>query len=141
MRTKTFRREQEEKHFKKRLNFYVKFGRFGSIHEKTEEGRIDFNANLKLEPRHVHSVGSSNKPVIKGPNFDIEAEKEQRWTKKLKNGDVKFGWMDSYSKTRCTRDRRRFQKLVDYQLPDNVFLDRCQVLYPSFESEIIDNEE
>ena len=33
------------------------------------------------------------------------------------------------------------QKLVDYQLPDNVFLDRCQVLYPSFESEIIDNEE
>ena len=33
------------------------------------------------------------------------------------------------------------KKLVDYQLPDNVFLDRCQVLYPSFESEIIDNEE
>ena len=123
------------------MNFYVKFGRFGSVHEQTEDGRIDFNANLKLEPRHVQSIGSSNKPVIKGPNFDIEAEKEQRWTKKLKNGDVKFGWLDSYLKTRCSRDRRRFQKLVDYQLPDNVFLDRCQVLYPSFESEIIDNEE
>ena len=90
MRTKTFRREQEEKHFKKRLNFYVKFGRFGSVHEQTEDGRIDFNANLKLEPRHVQSIGSSNKPIIKDPNFDIEAEKEQRWTKKLKNGDVKL---------------------------------------------------
>jgi hypothetical protein len=140
MRDKNFRRQQEAKHFRKRLNFYVKFGRFGSTTIKDTEGKLNFLEISRLEPKHSSLIGSTNKPVIKNSSFDTEAEKDERWTKKLKNGDVKFGWITSYEKKYCNRIRRKFQKTVDYQLPDNVFLDRCQVKYPSFDSEIIDEE-
>lgn len=123
MRTKDFRRKQIAKHFNRRVELYSLYGDFG----------MSFDANKADEiPKYYKKYGKlQNKPVkTKNRVKSINETKNKKWAKKLKNGDVKLTLIDKQDRRYCNRVRRHFQKLVDYKLPDKIFLDRCQVIYP-----------
>lgn len=118
-RTKDFRRKQLAKHFNKRIEIYSLYGNFGKTEESKEEAKYNLHGKLQ------------NKPVkLKIKINNVSEIKKKRWAKKLKNGDIKLKLWDKYDKKYCNRTRRHFQKLVDYPLPDKMFLNRCQVIYP-----------
>ena len=120
MRGLDYRRKQEAKHYKKRLDIAVLIGRFSSI----ETGCVPLYA------------GKNNMYRIKSPmplnDYEkkvIEKQKYKRWKFQLKN-DSLGGTIDTWAKRHCRRTRRHFQKLVDYRLPDKKWLVRAQVIYP-----------
>jgi len=134
-RTKDFRRKQLAKHYNKRIEIYSLYGNFGKLeikHKDFKNGGEYFKARTKEEIAYnKHGSRIQNKPVkLKEKIKNVSEIKKKRWAKKLKNGDVKLKLWDKWNKRSCNRTRRHFQKLVDYQLPDKVFLDRCQVIYP-----------
>ena len=134
-RTKDFRRKQLAKHFNKRAEIYSLYGNFGKTEvrrEDCENAREYYDVQSKEEVKYNrHGSKIQNKPVkLKIKINNVSEIKKKRWAKKLKNGDVKLKLWDKYNKKYCNRTRRHFQKLVDYPLPDKVFLDRCQVIYP-----------
>ena len=102
MRDKDYRRRQEASHFNKRLKFY-------SIYKPDE-----------------HAPRSNGMMKRKDP-VEIDDIKDERWVNKLKNGDVKFKWMDKWNKRFCDKVRRNLQKTVDYQLKPHRWYDRKHV--------------
>lgn len=133
MRDKNYRRSQEAKHFKKRLNLYSLYGDWNPLTYKDENGRVDFKSNDKFKV-HYYKVGVSrtcqHKPVK--TNLSVqnpEDVKNETWAHKLKNGDLKFGLWDKDNKKFCNRTRRRFEKLTDANLPRNRFLERRDVIW------------
>lgn len=102
MRDKDYRRRQEAAHFIKRLKFY-------SIYKPDE-----------YAPR-------SNGMMKRKDPVEIDDIKDERWVNKLKNGDVKFKWMDKWNKRFCDKVRRNLQKTVDYQLKPHRWYDRKHV--------------
>ena len=100
MRDRNYRRKQEAAHFNKRLKFFV-------MYEPSTVG------GTELQKRKV--------PI------NIDEFREERWVNKLKNGDVKFKWMDKWNKRFCDKVRRNLQKTVDYQLKPHRWYDRKHV--------------
>lgn len=130
MRDREYRRKAEKKHYKKRLNNAIHNGLF--IYERNEDGSLSIVAGNNKKPYlHLKDAATTNpdKDYTFGPK---KAEvRKKNWVHLLKNGNVlKTKWLDSYNKRDCRRTRRHFQKLVDYKLPDHVWYDRCQVIYP-----------
>ena len=120
MRDRNFRRYQEAKHYKKRLNTAVSIGRFSD----EETGYIPQYAgkNNAWQIDMKRSFTDYEKKVI-------EKQENKRWKFQLKN-DSLGTIIDTWAKRHCRRTRRHFQKLVDYKLPDHIWYDRCQVIYP-----------
>lgn len=85
----------------------------------------DKNYRRKQEAKHynqrVEHLSRKNYELLKS---DEESRIKKRLRSKLKNGDLKFGWMTAYDKKLSNKIRRLLQKTVDYKLPDNIFLDR-----------------
>ena len=72
---------------------------------------------------------NENKDYTFGPSK--EEVKNKNWCYLLRKGNVlNTKWLTRDDKRECRRIRRHFQKLVDYQLPDHIWYDRCQVIYP-----------
>ena len=129
MRDKNYRRKQEAKHYNKRLELYCTFGKFDNYIPKDEEGNIDFKEYKKCQVTYsdkgLHLQNKPNKEKIR--TYNPEDVKDEKWTKKLKNGDVKFGCYDRVSKKISNKIRRNLQKTVDYQLKNNRWYDRKHV--------------
>ena len=97
MRDKNYRRKQEAKHYKARLNLLSP----STLAEL-------FNKDIEL---------SENEKRVKN-----------RLLKKLKTGDLKYGLVGKWDKLYSSRNKRHFQKLVDYQLPNKYkYLDRKHI--------------
>lgn len=120
MRSRDYRRKQEAKHFKKRLDTAVSIGRFS-----TEETGYK---PLYAGKHHMWRIKSAT-PLSSVEKEIIEKQKYKRWKFQLKN-DSLGGTIDSWAKRCCRRNRRHFQKMVDYRLPDKKWLVRAQVIYP-----------
>lgn len=120
MRSRDYRRKQEAKHYKKRLDIAVLIGRFSSI----ETGCVP----LYTGKNNMYRI-KSPMPLNDYEKKVIEKQKYKRWKFQLKN-DSLGGTIDTWAKRHCRRTRRHFQKLVDYRLPDKKWLVRAQVIYP-----------
>ncbi len=116
MRNLDYRRKQEAKHYKKRLEVAVAIRRYKKV-------------NNMIMPV------SENKNDIPGyyqwshNNVDENKISYKRWKYALKNNSINSD-LDPWMKRHCRRTRRHFQKMVDYKLPDKKFLVRAQVIYP-----------
>lgn len=120
MRSRDYRRKQEAKHYKKRLDIAVSIGRFSSI----ETGCVPLYAGKN----NMYRI-KSPQPLNDYEKKVIEKQKYKRWKFQLKN-DSLGGTIDTWAKRHCRRTRRHFQKMVDYRLPDKKWLVRAQVIYP-----------
>lgn len=129
MRDRNYRRKQEAKHYNRRLELYATFGKFENPNPKDENGRIDFKEYQKSKVSYsAGGLKLQNKPnKVKVRTYTPEEVKDEKWTKKLKNGDVKFGCYDSDMKKISNKIRRNLQKTVDYQLKENRWYDRKHV--------------
>lgn len=120
MRSRDYRRKQEAKHFKKRLDTAVSIGRFSS--EETGHRPMYAGKYRIWRIKSATSLNSVEKEII-------EKQQYKRWKFQLKN-DSLGGVIDTWAKRHCRRTRRHFQKMVDYRLPDKKWLVRAQVIYP-----------
>jgi len=120
MRSRDYRRKQEVKHFKKRLDTAVSIGRFSS----EETGHRPMYAG-KYRMWRIKSAT----PLTSVEKEIMEKQQYKRWKFQLKN-DSLGGTIDSWAKRCCRRNRRHYQKMVDYRLPDKKWLVRAQVIYP-----------
>ena len=120
MRDRNFRRYQEAKHYKKRLSTAVSIGRFSN--EETGYQSLYAGKNNMWQIDMKRSMTDYEKKII-------EKQENKRWKFQLKN-DSLGTTIDTWAKRHCRRTRRHFQKLVDYKLPDHIWYDRCQVIYP-----------
>ena len=117
MRDKNFRRKQEAKHFKKRVNTSIAIGRYVEI--INDEG---INITVPI------STYKSQQPWINQSDIkNAEKNKYKRWKFALKNNSMPSE-LSSWSKRYCRRTRRHFQKMVDYKLPDKMWMVRGDVL-------------
>jgi len=121
MRDKNYRRKQEAKHYKKRLNNAMSKGYY-------KELIIDDEGTTKLLPLNHYK---NHEPWINqtGEKTAIEKNQYKRWKFALKNDSMPSD-ISSWSKRYCRRTRRHYQKMVDYKLPDKKWLVRAQVIYP-----------
>lgn len=125
MRDRNYRRKQEAKHYKKRVNISIAKNRLKEI--------TDNEGNQKIVPNY--GTKGSVWPLYTGRDLNsYEKEMQQkaiykRWKFQLKN-DSMPGTIDAWSKRYCRRTRRHYQKMVDYKLPDKKWLVRAQVIYP-----------
>ena len=120
MRSRDYRRKQEAKHFKKRLDTAVSIGRFSS--EETGHRPMYAGKYRMWRIKSSTPLNSVEKEIM-------EKQQYKRWKFQLKN-DSLGGNIDSWAKRCCRRNRRHFQKMVDYRLPDKKWLVRAQVIYP-----------
>ena len=120
MRSRDYRRKQEAKHFKKRLDTAVSIGRFSS----EETGYKPMYAG-----KYRMWTTKCSDPLNPVEKKIMEKQQYKRWKFQLKN-DSLGGTIDTWAKRHCRRTRRHFQKLVDYRLPDKKWLVRAQVIYP-----------
>jgi len=120
MRGLDYRRKQEAKHYKKRLKTAVSIGRFSS--EETGYQPQYAGKNNMWQIKMERSLTDYEKKVV-------EKQKYKRWKFQLKN-DSLGATIDTWAKKCCRRNRRHFQKMVDYKLPDKKWLVRAQVIYP-----------
>ena len=129
MRDRNYRRKQEAKHYNKRLGLYCTFGKFENPNPKTEDGKIDFKEYEKSKVSYsAGRLKLQNKPnKVKIRTYSPEDVKDEKWTKKLKNGDVKFGLYDKEWKKISNKIRRNLQKNTNYQLKPNRWYDRKDV--------------
>lgn len=125
MRDKNYRRHQEAKHYKKRINNSLAKNRLKEI--------VDENGNTQIVPNY----GNKNRIWCLYSDRELSAyEKEmqeravyKRWKFQLKNNSM-TSTIDTWAKRHCRRTRRHFQKMVDYKVPDKKWLVRAQVIYP-----------
>ena len=123
MRDRNFRRIQEAKHYKKRLNNAINKGLF-----KKETDNDGYTIIIAQNNKKSY-LFNENKDYTFGPSK--EEVKNKNWCYLLRKGNVlNTKWLTRDDKRECRRIRRHFQKLVDYQLPDHIWYDRCQVIYP-----------
>ena len=120
MRGLDYRRKQEAKHYKKRLETAVSIGRFSS--DETGNMPLYAGKNRMWQIKMKRSFTDYEKKVI-------EKQKYKRWKFQLKN-DSLGATIDTWAKRHCRRTRRHFQKMVEYKLPDKKWLVRAQVIYP-----------
>lgn len=120
MRDRNYRRKQEAKHYKKRLETAVSIGRFSS--DETGNMPLYAGKNNMWRINSDRQLNDYEKKVI-------EKQKYKRWKFQLKN-DSLGSTIDTWAKRHCRRIRRHFQKMVDYRLPDKKWLVRAQVIYP-----------
>ena len=120
MRDRNYRRKQEAKHYKKRLETAVSIGRFSS--DETGNMPLYAGKNNMWRINSDRQLNDYEKKVI-------EKQKYKRWKFQLKN-DSLGGTIDTWAKRHCRRIHRHFQKMVDYRLPDKKWLVRAQVIYP-----------
>ena len=124
MRDRNYRRCQEAKHYKKRLNTAIALKRFKE--KELSNGNIDYIATYPGKS-HAWRLKSNYKMNYIELKL-VEKNVYKRWKFQLKN-DSLGGTIDSWSKRHCRRIRRHFQKMVDYKLPDKKWLVRAQVIY------------
>lgn len=118
MRDINYRRKQEAKHYKKRLNIAVAIGRFSNKENDYQPKYAGKNRRWRI---------NSDTPLNDYEKNIIEKQKNKRWKFQFKN-DSLGGTIDSWSKRYCRRIRRHFQKLVDYKLPDKKWMVRDEAL-------------
>ena len=117
MRDRNFRRKQEAKHFKKRVETSIALGRYAEI---TNDDGATITVPISTYKSHQPWICQSD---IK----NADKNKHKRWKFALKN-DSMPSELSSWSKRYCRRIRRHFQKLVDYKLPDKMWMVRGDVL-------------
>ena len=117
MRTIDYRRKQEAKHYKKRLNISIKKNRYK---EYTDE-----NGNNIIVP--ISKYKNQQPWVNQNDENNIKQNIHKRWKYALKNNSCPSE-MSNWSKRYCRRIRRHFQKLVDYKLPDKKWMVRDEAL-------------
>jgi len=118
MRSRDYRRKQEAKHYKRRLNTCVSIGRFS-------DEDLDYQP-MYVGKNRMWTVKNVNTPRNDYEKEVIEKQKYKRWKFQLKNDSLGSD-ISSWTKRHCRRIRRHFQKMVDYKLPDKKWLVRAQV--------------
>lgn len=125
MRDINYRRRQEAKHYKKRVNISLAKNRLKEITDNEGNQKIVPNYGTKCRVWPLYTERDLN-------SYEKEMQQKaiyKRWKFQLKN-DSMPGTIDTWAKRHCRRTRRHFQKMVDYKLPDKKWLVRAQVIYP-----------
>lgn len=126
MRNKNYRREQEVLHYSKRVNNMITKGLLTKEQLDNGDMIIYGSGGMKHRLFHDHTYGNEY-----GPRATQEEVKKKSWVKQLRNGNIlRTKMLNSYYKKRYNRNYRHFSKMVDYKIPEKIFLDRCQVIYP-----------
>lgn len=125
MRGIDYRRKQEAKHYKKRLNLSIALKRFDE--KELPNGEFDYVATYpgKYHIWRLKSINAMNDYELK----EVEKNQYKRWKFQLKNNSMP-GEMTPWLKRYSRRTRRHYQKMVDYKVPDKKILVRAQVIYP-----------
>lgn len=116
MRDLDYRRKQEAKHYKKRLEVAIAICRYKKVNNMVtpvSENKYDIPGHY----RQNHN------------NIDENKISYKRWKYALKNNSIHSN-MHILMKCNSRRTRRHFQKMIDYKLSDKKFLVRAQVIYP-----------
>ena len=118
MRDKNYRRKQEAKHYAKRLKTLI-------AKKYYKEFVIDDEGTTKLLSLSRYK---NHQPWVNqnGENEAIEHNQYKRWKFALKN-DSCPAEISSWSKRYCRRNRRHFQKMVDFKVPDKKWLVRASI--------------
>lgn len=129
MRTRAYRRHQEECHYKKRLNTQIALGRF--VEGVNKDGGLEFLPNYTQKTQvNVLNAERLNHCGAYSEQLREEAEqlKYKRWKYMLKNNSMPNGWKDPVFNRQARRDLRHFQKMVDYGIPRRRYLVRASVM-------------
>lgn len=127
MRTRAFRRHQEEKHYKRRLHTQIALGRF-------VEG-VDVKGNLTYIPNYTQKtkINILNSKIYHCGVYSekirekTEQLREKRWKYLLKHASMSSSWKSYWSRIQ-RRTLRHFQKMVDYGVPRNRYLVRASIM-------------
>lgn len=129
MRTRAFRRHQEERHYKKRLNTQIARGRF--VEGINKDGELEFLPNYTQKTQ----VNVLNAEKLNHHGAYSECMREQasqlkykRWKYMLKNNSMPNGWKDPVFDRQARRDLRHFQKMVDFGIPRGRYLVRASIM-------------
>lgn len=127
MRSRAFRRHQEEKHYKRRLHTQIALGRF-------VEG-VDVKGNLTHIPNYTQKtkINMLNAKICHcGAYSEKVREKAEQLRAKRWKYLLKHTSMSNNSKSYWSRIQRRtlrhFQKMVDYGVPRNRYLVRASIM-------------
>lgn len=128
MRTRAFRRYQEEKHYKRRLHTQIALGRFVEgvdvkgnfthIPNYTQKTQINI-----LNTERLYHCGAYSEKVRE----EAEQLSTKRWKYLLKHTSMPSSWKSYWSRIQ-RRKLRHFQKMVDYGVPRNRYLVRASIM-------------
>ena len=128
MRSRAFRRHQEEKHYKRRLHTQIALGRF--VEGVDAKGNHTYIPNY-TQKTQINMLNAERLYHCGAYSEQVRAEAEQlrakRWKYLLKHTSMPCSW-ERYWSRMYRRTLRHFQKMVDYVVPRNRYLVRASIM-------------